>query len=333
MDDSVHQNIKNIFAKRDIPLLDTNRDQALVPDRCTVIPNSRGTAPGMLFEENNIIYVSMPGVPFEMKAMMRNTVLPYLSTLNINFNIVHQTITVVNIPESIIADRIKDVEADLPRYLKIAYLPHLNLVRIRITGRSVDHSSEKMQNEIEAYFDRIKYKLDGHYFNGERSLAEIVGEMLVESGLQLGTVESCSGGFIAHSITKNPGSSAYFRGGMVTYSNELKTEKLGVPVHDLMTVGAVSEEVARQMAKSAQQQLKVDYCISTTGIAGPTGATDVKPVGLVYIGIARPNGEIDVFKNIFRGTRTQVIERTANTALELVRTMIRAEILNSTQSS
>ncbi|MBR9859628.1 competence/damage-inducible protein A [bacterium] len=313
------KNIEQRFAKRGITMLQINKDQALVPANCEVILNAKGTAPGMLFEENNKIYVSMPGVPYEMKNMMLNHVIPKLSTSLDKNRIIHKTITVVNVPESILSNSIEDIENQLPEHIKLAYLPHLNLVRLRLSGRSTQHSSDELLHQIETEFNKIKKRIGDVWFDGDQSLSEIVGYLLKSQSATVGTVESCSGGFIAHTLTKIPGSSAYYSGSLLTYSNELKMEKLGVLESDLMTVGAVSEEVAHQMAKSGKQQLHVDYCLSTTGIAGPTGATDEKDVGLVYIGLAKPDGTVEVRKNQFHGSREQVIERTANSALNWLR--------------
>jgi nicotinamide-nucleotide amidase len=217
---------------------------------------------------------------------------------------------------------IEDIELSLPEDLSLAYLPHLNLVRIRISGRSKSREAKDLEKEIDDSLIKIKKKIGGDWFEGDRSLSEIVGELLSENRLSIGTVESCSGGFIAHTLTKVPGASSYFQGSLLTYSNELKMEKLGVLKETLMTVGAVSEEVAFQMAKAGHEQLHVDYCISTTGIAGPTGATDIKPVGLVYIGLALPDGQILVKKHNFHGNREQIIERIANSALNWVREIL-----------
>ena len=176
-----------------------------------------------------------------------------------------------------------------------------------------------MEAEIQHHFNKIKERIGSVWFEGDRTLSAIVGELLINQSKTIGTIESCSGGYVAHKITGTAGSSAYFEGSLLTYSYEAKVKIAHISQELLNQVGAVSEEVAYQMAKNAQEKLGVDYCISTTGIAGPGGGTDSKPVGLVYIGLVKPDKSIEVHKCLFRGTRLQVIERTAYTALNMVR--------------
>lgn len=312
-------NIQEIFKRVNRPLTKINEDQALVPANCEVLLNSKGTAPGMLFNENGIMYVSMPGVPYEMKAIMRKGVLPKLDKLKVALNIVHQTITVVNVPESIISEQISSIENSLPEHIKIAFLPHLNIVRVRLSGKSATLTTAELEKELTEYFNQIKSIIGNCWYEGEAPIAEIVGRELLENKFTLGCIESCTGGFISHSLTVIPGSSAYFQGSLITYSNEYKTSLLGVDRELFTTVGSVSEEVARQMASKGQQKLGVDFCISATGIAGPSGATADKEVGLVYIGLALADKTVIVKKNNFKGSRSQIIERTATTALEMLR--------------
>lgn len=315
----VHDQIQELFTRIGKTPTSLNNDQAMVPENCKVLLNKKGTAPGMLFQYNDAIIVSMPGVPYEMKYIMTHEVMPYLKPYLDNDQIVHQTISVVDIPESQIAMMIEDIESDLPSDIKLAFLPHLNIVRLRLTGKSSVKSAEQLNVEVNSYLDRIRTRLNGKYFEGEHGIAGIVGSMLLEKGLTLGTVESCTGGYISHQVTSIPGSSAYYMGSMITYAYDHKIAHAHVDRDLLMEKGAVSEEVAIQMAQNGKEVLKVDYCISTTGIAGPTGATDTKPVGLVYVGLATPDGEVIVKRCQFRGSRTQVIERTAYTALDLLR--------------
>ena len=313
------ENIQKIIKRLNRKVLQANLDQALVPAKCKAILNTRGTAPGMYFEENDKIYVSMPGVPYEMKTMMENNVFGLLQEKNNNYAIEHHTITVVGVPESHIASSIEHIEAKLPSYITIAYLPHLNLVRLRVSAKSMTHSSSALKDAIHHTLDQIKSVLGHVWFDGETSLAEIVGKLLTKQQLSLGTAESCSGGFIAHKITEIPGSSAYFQGSIVSYANAIKMDILSIPSVLIQEHGAVSDEVCHSMAKNTQQKLNVDYCISTTGIAGPGGATPNKPVGLVYIGLAKPDGSVEVSPHQFYGTREQIIERTSNAALNLLR--------------
>lgn len=313
------ENIKNIFHRKGREVLQINVDQALVPINCQVIQNQKGTAPGMYFEENGKIYVSMPGVPYEMKAMMQDVVFEKLNSKGDNYTIVHDTITVVGIPESKLSLNIESIEDILPKHIKLAYLPHLNLVRLRLSAKSNTHSSEHLRNEIKQYFDQIKDIIGNVWFDGDRTLPELVGKLLQRNSQTVGTCESCSGGFVAHQLTSVAGSSAYFKGSLLTYAYETKVAIADIDQDTLNKVGAVSEEVCAAMALNAKEKLGVDYCLSTTGIAGPGGGTDTKPVGLVYIGLAMPDGSVAVKRCEFNGTRLQIIERTAYMALEIVR--------------
>ena len=313
------ENIKDIFHRRGREVLQINVDQALVPDNCEVILNTKGTAPGMYFEENDKIYVSMPGVPYEMKAMMEQVVFRKLNAKGDNYTIVHDTITVVGVPESHLSVAIESVEDNLPPHVKLAYLPHLNLVRLRLSAKSIALSPTQLKSDIDTAFAAIKSIIGNVWFDGDRNLPEIVGEMLIENRRTIGTIESCSGGYVAHSLTAIAGSSAYYKGSLLTYAYETKVAIADIDQNMLNIYGAVSEEVCEAMAKNARKKLDVDYCISTTGIAGPGGGTDEKPVGLVFIGLAKPDGSIEVKRCEFHGTRLQIIERTAYTALDMVR--------------
>ena len=322
MHEGTLQRIKHIFESRGRSLIQVNIDQALVPDSCEVIPNTKGTAPGMYFEKNGKIYVSMPGVPYEMKAMMENMVFEKLNKQGDNYAIVHKTITVVGVPESHLAQSIEFVEDRLPSDIKLAYLPHLNLVRLRLSGKSTLRSEVELMTDIDTNFEKIKQIIGNVWFEGDQGIAEIIGTMLMANKQTIGTIESCSGGFVAHSMTANAGSSSYYKGSLLTYAYETKVKLADINQDMLNNVGAVSEEVCAAMATNAKQKLDVDYCISTTGIAGPDGGTADKPVGLVYIGLAKPDGSVEVKKCEFHGTRLQIIERTAYTALDMVRRAI-----------
>ncbi|MFT4996415.1 MAG: nicotinamide-nucleotide amidase [Flavobacteriales bacterium] len=316
------ENIKDIFHRRGREVLQINVDQALVPDNCEVILNSKGTAPGMYFEEKEKIYVSMPGVPYEMKAMMEQVVFEKLNTIGDNYTIVHETITVVGVPESHLSVAIESVEDNLPHHVKLAYLPHLNLVRLRLSAKSAEHIADELKIEINTAFDQIKSIIGNVWFEGDRNLPEIVGDLLKTHKKTIGTIESCSGGFVAHSLTAVAGSSAYYKGSLLTYAYEAKVAIAGIDQAMLNEHGAVSEQVCEAMAQNAKAKLEIDYCISTTGIAGPGGGTDEKPVGLVFIGLSKPDGTVEVKRCEFHGTRIQIIERTAYTALDMVRKAI-----------
>jgi nicotinamide-nucleotide amidase len=317
-DKSAQENIQTILKRLNREILQINLDQALVPEKCIAIQNSKGTAPGMYFEENNTIYVSMPGVPYEMRAMMENDIFKRLQSKNSSYAIEHHTITVVGIPESHLATSIEHIENSLPDYIKLAYLPHLNLVRLRLSAKSIEHSVEELSTQIQEVFNQIKMIIGDSWFEGETRLSAVVGESLVTNEKTIGTIESCTGGFIASKLTEIPGSSAYFKGSLLTYAYETKISLVKIDRNLLNEVGAVSKEVCEMMAKNAQDILEVDYCISSTGIAGPGGGTNEKPVGLVFIGLAKPDGSVMVEKCQFYGTRQQIVERTSNKALDML---------------
>lgn len=319
INDKALENVNTRVKARGLKLLQSNIDQALVIGKSKVIQNPKGSAPGMYISENDRTYVSMPGVPYEMKAMMENEVFDLLSDISGSYNIVHKTLTVVGIPESILADSISDIEDSLPSHLSLAYLPHLSVVRLRLTGRSNSINTETLNSEIAYFFSKIKNFLNDSWYDGDLKLNDVVGQMLTNAGRTIGTIESCSGGYLAHQLTSIPGSSKYYHGSLLTYAYEAKVALADIPQEMLDEFGAVSSQVCEAMATNAKQKLGVDYCISTTGIAGPKGGTPTKPVGTVYIGLAKPDGNVLVKKCLFRGTREQVIERTSITAFEMVR--------------
>ncbi len=258
-DNKAMDNIQKIIKRLNREVLQINLDQALVPANCIAIQNYKGTAPGMYFEENNIIYISMPGVPYEMKAMMENDIFSMLNKKNSNFAIEHKTITVVGVPESHLATQIENIETNLPPYIKLAYLPHLNLVRLRLSAKSNTHTRSELRNSIQEAFMSIQTLIGGSWFDGEISLAEVVGDLLKKNKLSIGTIESCSGGYIANKITSVPGSSAYYKGSLLTYAYETKADIADIAPKELLKYGAVSHEICEQMARNAQRKLNVDY--------------------------------------------------------------------------
>lgn len=276
------QFVREIFESRGLPLLQRNLDQALVPDVCTVLPNGRGSAPGMWFEKNGKIYVSMPGVPHEMKGVMERQVLPRLQEHFHTPAVVHQTLITSGMGESFIAERLVDFEAKLPPHIKLAYLPSYSLLKLRLTAFGPDKASTA--SEVSGYFLEMKALLtDIAVADEDLPMGEVLGRLLKEKHKTVGTAESCTGGHIADHITAIPGSSAYFRGSVVTYANEMKMKLLGVREETLRTYGAVSEETVREMAAGALQLLETDYVIAVSGIMGPDGGTPEKPVGTVWI--------------------------------------------------
>ncbi len=319
----VLEHVRSLLSSRNVVINKLNQDQALLPENCTVLHNSAGTASGMWFERNNTIFVSMPGVPFEMEAIMIEEVFPRLKKLGITQSIVHKTVLTIGIPESMLAEKIETWENALPEFIKLAYLPSPMMVRLRLSGYGTDEAAikteiDKQVKELLTIIPEAVYGFD----NDNMGIA--LGRMLTAQGNTMATAESCTGGSIAQFITSNPGSSAYFKGGVVAYSNEIKCNLLGVPSELIESVGAVSQEVAEAMALGAQKTLRADYAIATTGIAGPDGGTDEKPVGTVWIAVAGPSGVLSK-KYIFKHSRERNIIRTTHTALNMLRVLINTE--------
>jgi len=311
------QDVTDFFAKRGRELSDINRDQALLPTKCTFIPNKQGTAPAMWFNEQETIWVSMPGVPFEMKAIMETEVLPRIVTHFKLPVIVHQIRKVVGIGESYLSDLIQDWELQLPSHLKLAYLPSLGIVKLRLTGFGKD--KVELNKDIEAEFEKVMPLINSFIFGREKDeLADVVGQMLVQRHATLSVAESCTGGYLAHQFTQHAGSSAYFQGGIISYANEVKVNQLGVFQETLDLEGAVSESCVKAMAVGARKQLGSTYALATSGIAGPDGGTDDKPVGTIWIALAHPDGVI-ARKLTQGGTRIQNIHLSSLTAINLLR--------------
>ncbi len=321
-DENVLANIKRIFDHRGYTLTPTNRLQALVPKKCRVIENLVGTAPGMCFEKEGKLIISMPGVPFEMKAMMQRHVIPILLSHYKPSAIFHKTIITQGVGESFLSDMIEEFELALPKYIKLAYLPAANLLRLRLSARGEDEKAikQELDNQVEKLMPLIK-----DYFIGfdEGDLSVLVSKLLLEKNKTLSTVESCTGGNIAHTITLNAGSSEYYKGTIVSYANQVKTELLGVKEESIQNQGAVSKEVAEQMALQGVKKLNTDYCVSTTGIAGPSGGSDEKPVGTVWIAVANAKGECLSKQFNFYSSRENFINRTTNQAFAMLLSWIK----------
>jgi nicotinamide-nucleotide amidase len=313
-------NVKHIFEivlKR--PMLDRNLRQADVPDVCTVIQNSRGTAPGMWFEKNGVIFVSMPGVPHEMKGMMEKDVLPSLQSRFQLPPVHHRTLLTAGIGESFLAERIKDFESALPENIKLAYLPNYGMVRLRLTGRGNDPG---LDGEVDRQFQQLKDQVaDVLVIDSDRTMQDVVGGLLREKKWTLATAESCTGGYLAHLLTSIPGSSDYYLGGVVSYANSVKTGMLGVASELISTHGAVSRETVEQMAIGVMRKLGADLAISTSGIMGPGGGSTEKPVGTVWIAVAY-HDKVASQHFSFRFNRERNIELTAQNGLNMLRKMI-----------
>ncbi len=309
--------VTDFFAKRGRELSDINRDQALLPTKCTFIPNKQGTAPAMWFNEQDTIWVSMPGVPFEMKAIMETEILPRISTHFKLPVIVHQIRKVVGIGESYLSDLIQDWELQLPSHLHLAYLPSLGIVKLRLTGFGED--KEQLNAAIDDAFNKVMPLIQSYVFGRENDeLARVVGQLLIEKQATLSVAESCTGGYLAHQFTQHSGSSAYFQGGIVSYANEVKVNQLGVSQEILDLDGAVSDTCVMAMAAGARKQLGTTYALATSGIAGPDGGTEDKPVGTIWIALAHPEGVI-ARKLTQGGTRIQNIHLSSLTAINLLR--------------
>lgn len=304
------------FESRNKPMLDVNIQQAALPANCTILKNRVGTAAGMWFEKANKIYISLPGVPYEMKTIISEEVIPLLEKRFGSSSMYHQTLLTQGIGESFLAEQIKDWEDDVRNDgLSLAYLPSPGLVKLRLTS----YQGSQDQNKIEHYFEQLKTRLPEAIFGeGEQSLESVLGNILLEKNATIGTVESCTAGLLANTIASVPGASAYYQGALLTYSNELKQQIAKVSAQSLSEFGAVSEQVAKEMAENGRQILGVDYCLSTTGIAGPSGGTPEKPVGLVWIGLSGPDG---TFAKSFRfgDNRSRNLEMTVLSAMNWLR--------------
>lgn len=322
-DDEVGAHVERMLAQRGIAFNALNRAQAMVPECCTVLFNAHGTAPGMWFERDGKVAVALPGVPFEMEHLMLDEVMPRLKSRFALRQIVHRTLITSGLAESMLAERIEDWEAALPPYLKLAYLPNPGAVRLRLSAYEVDGASAA--EEIGRQFEVLRRLIPKHVVGFETaSVQELVHDRLTERGLTLAVAESCTGGTIAARFTALPGASAYFRCGVVAYSNEAKHDLLGVDPQAIERHGAVSEEVARQMAQGVRRAARADYAVATTGIAGPTGGSERKPVGTVWIAVATPAGTTAVCRQC--GTdRRQIIDRAAAVAISLLRDALREE--------
>lgn len=317
IDQRVSKHVRQMLESRGIEFNELNRAQALVPECCTVLFNTHGTAPGMWFESDGHVVASLPGVPFEMEHLMQDEVMPRLKARFSLQQIVHRTLITAGLPESMLAKAIEAWENDLPPYLKLAYLPNPGTVRLRLSAYEVE--SESVSKEIEARFEALRTIIPRYIVGYETAtVQELIHQTLTERGQTLAVAESCTGGAIAARFTAMPGASAYFQCGVVAYSNDSKHTLLGVDPDVIARYGAVSEQVVRQMAGGARRVAHSDYAIATTGIAGPTGGSDEKPVGTVWIAVAGPSGTEAVLKQC--GTdRGQIIERASAFAISLLR--------------
>jgi len=315
----MYNNIEALFAARGMSVTELNRLQAFVPENCIALPNKTGTAPGMWFQEKNFQLISLPGVPGEMKTMFSHHVLPKLIN-SINDFWVQRVVMTHGMGESHLADRIAQWESQIPKEIKLAYLPSYGIVRLRLSGKSKDR--QKLSNAINEQVAKLEKVIpELIYGYDDISMEEVIGKLLSERKESLGTAESCTGGYIAQLITSVPGASRYFMGSVVAYSNTIKTSLLNVSEELLNSRGAVSIAVAEKMAEQCRRNLNCTYGIATTGIAGPGGGTNTKPVGTVCIAVSSPHKTISRKFN-FGSDRHRVVRRTTNSALMMLRELI-----------
>lgn len=314
--DLVLDNIKELFAGRNINMNKQNLSQALVPEECTVLNNFRGTAPGMFFKRGEKYVFSMPGVPFEMQALFEEQVLPIIAKSNGDAIVVNKTVVVYNIPESMLAEMLEDWERDLPDNFGLAYLPSAGLIKLRLTAKGNDRAALESSIEHELATLSNIVSVDGDELSS-MTIEERVSDIAKLLDVTICTAESCTGGFISHLITSIAGSSSFFKGSIVSYSNEIKKNVLNVSSDDLDTHGAVSQAVVEQMADGARELCNTNYAVSTSGIAGPDGGTEEKPVGTVWIAVSSAERTVSNCFN-FSKNRERNIEKSASMALDML---------------
>lgn len=316
LNEELWEKMKQIFEKRGLQVLEMNRSQAMIPKDSIILPNMRGTAQGMWFEKNEVVFVSMPGVPHEMKHLMETQVLPRLKQKFVFPNIIHHTVMTAGAGESVIANILKEFEEQLPSNMKLAYLPNLGTVKLRLSAHG---KGDKVKTEAANQLAKMKAALGSYiYCDGEDGLETVIGKMLTEQNATISCAESCTGGYIAHLFTSVPGSSKYFEGGVVSYSYDVKEKLLNVSSSTLNSAGAVSEECVREMLQGLLQNTGTTYGIAVSGIAGPGGATPDKPVGTVWIAVGN-KAQMVARKFQFFPSRMENIRVFSNASLNMLR--------------
>lgn len=316
----VLEKITAFFLERGRSMIESNLLQADVPDNCKVLMNHHGTAPGMLFEAQGTILISLPGVPYEMRGLMKDHVIPEITSMNKMPEVVHRTIMTQGVPESYLAEMLSDWEDALPQCVKLAYLPRPGIVRLRLTV--VDKCAKDAEEILEVIIGKLLNIIPEHIFGyDDLSLEESLGQLLRDGGLTFASAESCTGGDIARMMTSVPGSSAYYTGSVIAYDNRIKTGILGVNPAMIEEKGAVSKEVVVQMAGGIRGVFGTDTAIATSGIAGPDGGTSEKPVGTTWICV-QYGDKSHVKRYNFGGTRERIIAQASITALQLLRRLI-----------
>ncbi len=314
----IYTHIEQLFQSMGrVPSL-LNRAQAFVPSTCEALFNAKGTAPGMRWEREGVVFIAMPGVPYEMKHLMETYVLPWADE-NSQDLILHHTLHTQGVPESQLAEILSSFEYELPFHVSLAYLPSPGKVKLRLTWRGKKTDSMLAERELQVLVSDVRRAAESAYYgDNEDSLEKMIGEILTQRGQTLSTAESCSGGSIAAAVTSVSGSSQYFTGGVVAYSNEVKVSQLGVDPMDVLSQGAVSEVVVKQMAEGVKKRLCSDWALATSGVAGPSGGSDEKPVGTVWIALSGPMGT--TAEKFAMGTdRGRIVQKTVLTALNWLR--------------
>ncbi len=309
--------ITAFFKKRGREMSPLNTQQAALPTNAVYVPNLWGTAPGMWFDESGVIYVSLPGVPYEMKNLMEHEILPRIKAKYPGTIIRHKSIKTIGIGESFLAEKLETWEDALPEDIKLAYLPHFGQVRLRLTatGSNAPLIDQQLEEQLEKLVPLIEDYIFGYDLD---TLESVVSDLLKKHQATLSIAESCSGGYVSHILTALPGSSEFFEGAVISYSNKVKNVTLGVDEKTLSEFGAVSEQTAIEMAEGVRIKLGTSFSISTTGIAGPSGGTEEKPVGTVWLACSSPNGTITQLLNL-KGNRSVNIEMTSIYVLNLLR--------------
>lgn len=318
MNEEVLNSIEQFFISRDLPILEVNRHQAMLPSKADVIRNYKGSASGMWFQKEEKALLAMPGVPHEMKHIMEQGGLQRIASSFNTVPVYHRTLLTTGAGESFLAEKIKDFEDSLDNEnMSMAYLPSPGLVRIRLTA--LGDNKLDIQQKVDRKASELKKRLNEYVFGEDNEkLEEVVGQMLRDGKLKVATAESCTGGYIAHLLTSVPGSSDYYEGSLITYSYDIKTTALDVDRKIIEEKGAVSEEVVKSMAAGLKNRFNVDYAIAVSGIAGPEGGIPDKPVGTVWMALAN-NSEIKTQKFLFSHDRMGNIRRTAIAALNWLR--------------
>jgi len=323
LDQKTMAHVEDIFDKYvNHPILEANRSQAYLPSKCLALKNKYGTAPGMWFEKDGKVFISMPGVPFEMKAIVKDEVIPRLKDRYNRPFILHKTVLTYGLGESAIADKIEDWVNELPKFIKLAYLPSLGRVRLRLSARGDDESilQEGINTAVEKLHDYIGDIIKG--YEDENSIEEHISQGLTNKNLTLATAESCTGGRLAAKFTEIPGASAYFKGSIVSYATSAKNDVLNIPKDFIEKHSVVSAEITKEMARRVKSMFKADIAIATTGNAGPTKGDSDAEIGTVFIALANKS-EVIVEKFNFGNHRERVTQKAVNKALEMIYDMVK----------